>query len=140
MQRQIELMQKLRLETTERSTLINITAEVQQLVSASGVEQGLCLVYSPHTTAGITVQEGYDPDVTRDIAVHLEQMVPHTGDYRHAEGNSDSHIKAMLTGNSQALPVEYGKLQLGRWQAIFFCEFDGPRQRTVWVQIVGNTK
>lgn len=130
------MMQKIQLETSQRSALVNITSEVQDLVRQSGVEEGLCLIYSPHTTAGITIQEGFDPDVVRDITAHLEKNVPHEGDYRHAEGNSDSHIKAMLTGNSQTLPVAYGKAQLGRWQAIFFCEFDGPRERSVWVQVV----
>jgi secondary thiamine-phosphate synthase enzyme len=132
-------MQRLRLKTTERSTLVSITSEVQEIVSRSGVEQGLCLIYSPHTTAGITIQEGYDPDVVRDIVAHLDRQVPHEGDYRHAEGNSDSHLKTLMTGNSQTLPVEYGKVQLGRWQVIFFCEFDGPRERTIWVQVVAAT-
>lgn len=130
------MMQKIQLTTNQRSALVNITSEVQDMVRQSGVEEGLCVIYSPHTTAGITIQEGFDPDVVRDIAAHLAKNVPHEGEYHHAEGNSDSHIKAMLTGNSQTLPVAYGKAQLGRWQAIFFCEFDGPRERSVWVQVV----
>lgn len=133
-------MQKLRLTTTTRSTLVDITDEINRLVSESNIQRGLCLVFSPHTTAGITVQEGYDPDVVRDITTFLNREVPHEGDYRHAEGNSDSHIKALMTGNSQTLPVEDGQLQLGRWQAIFFCEFDGPRERTVWVQLIESDK
>jgi secondary thiamine-phosphate synthase enzyme len=133
-------MQKLRLTTKTRSTLVDITADINRLVSASGVQQGLCLVFSPHTTAGITVQEGYDPDVVRDITEFLNRAVPYEGDYRHAEGNSDSHIKALMTGTSQTLPVEDGRLQLGRWQAVFFCEFDGPRERTVWVQLIESDK
>lgn len=116
--------------------MINITAEVKQLVAASGVKRGLCLIHAPHTTAGISVQEGYDPDVVRDTLAALERQVPHDGDYQHAEGNSAAHIKSLLTGCGQLLPIEYGKLQLGRWQAIFFCEYDGPRERTVWVQII----
>jgi secondary thiamine-phosphate synthase enzyme len=82
------------------------------------------------------VQEGYDPDVARDVLATLDQLVPEEGDYRHAEGNSAAHIKSLMTGSGQYLPIEYGKLQLGRWQAIFFCEFDGPRERAVWVQII----
>lgn len=133
-------MQTLRFRTHKRCELVNITNQVLELVAQSGVERGLCHIHAPHTTAGITVQEGYDPDVVRDILAHLQKAVPETGDYHHAEGNSDSHIKALLTGSGQVLPIEYGKLQLGRWQAIFFCEFDGPRERTVWIQIIGETK
>ena len=133
-------MHTLRLSTTERCAMINITAEVARLVSESGIKRGLCLVQAPHTTAGIAVQEGYDPDVVRDTLLALERMVPKTGDYQHAEGNSDAHIKSLMTGGSQMLPIEYGKLQLGRWQAIFFCEYDGPRERTVWVQIIADTR
>jgi len=119
--------------------MVNISAHIQQLVTQSGVKRGLCLVFAPHTTAGVAVQEGFDPDVSRDILGKLEGLVPREGDYRHAEGNSDAHIKALMTGSSQTLPVEYGKLQLGRWQAVFFCEYDGPRERTVWVQIVESS-
>lgn len=129
-------MQTLHLQTQERCALVNITSEVAQLVAQSGVRSGLCLIHAPHTTAGITIQEGFDPDVERDILAHLEKHIPANGDYKHAEGNSDSHLKSMLTGAGQTLPIEFGKLQLGRWQAIFFCEFDGPRDRTVWVQII----
>lgn len=132
----MEMMQTLHLSTSERCSLVNITNQVAEAVATSGVRRGLCLIHAPHTTAGITVQEGFDPDVARDILAHLERAVPESGDYRHAEGNSDSHLKSLLTGANQVLPIEYGKLQLGRWQAIFFCEFDGPRERTVWVQII----
>jgi secondary thiamine-phosphate synthase enzyme len=116
--------------------MVNITAEVGQIVAQSGVKRGLCLIHAPHTTAGIAIQEGYDPDVVRDILASLDRLVPLHGDYHHAEGNSDAHIKSLMTGAGQYLPVEYGKLQLGRWQAVFFCEFDGPRERTVWVQVI----
>lgn len=131
-------MQTLHLQTQKRCDLVNITGQVLEAVEASGVERGLCLIHAPHTTAGIVVQEGYDPDVVRDVLAHLEKAVPEAGDYRHAEGNSDSHIKALMTGAGQVLPIEFGKLQLGRWQAIFFCEFDGPRDRTVWIQIING--
>lgn len=129
-------MQTIKITTSRRGEMVNITGEVQRLVRESGVKRGLCCVHAPHTTAGITVQEGYDPDVARDILASLERLVPHAGDYRHAEGNSDSHIKALMCGASQTLPVEYGELQIGRWQQVFFCEFDGPRSRTAWVHII----
>jgi secondary thiamine-phosphate synthase enzyme len=128
-------MQTLRLSTKQKSEMVNITNEVKRVVQESGVRRGICLIHAPHTTAGVTVQEGYDPDVVRDITRYLSTHVPEEGDYQHAEGNSDSHIKALLTGNAQMLPVEFGVLQLGRWQAIFFCEYDGPRERSVWVQV-----
>jgi len=131
-------MQTLHLSTNSSNEMVNITAEVARLVSESGVRRGLCVIHAPHTTAGITIQEGYDPDVCRDVLTKLSELVPREGDYTHAEGNSDSHIKALMTGSSQTLPIEYGKLQLGRWQAVFFCEFDGPRQRSVWVQIIAD--
>ncbi len=131
-------MQTLHFSTQTLNEMVNITARVQELVTRSGVRRGLCLIHAPHTTAGIAVQEGFDPDVTRDILSSLQAMVPREGDYQHAEGNSDAHIKALFTGGSQTLPIEYGKLQLGRWQAVFFCEFDGPRSRSVWVQIIAD--
>ena len=133
-------MHTLRLSTKERCGLINITAEISRLVGESGVRRGLCLIHAPHTTAGIAVQEGYDADVARDMLATLERLVPQQGDYRHAEGNSPAHIKSLMTGPGQTLPIEYGKLQLGRWQAVFFCEFDGPRERTIWVQIINDGK
>ncbi len=132
-------MQTLHFSTQAPCEMVNITSRVQDIVAQSGVRRGLCLIHAPHTTAGIAVQEGFDPDVTRDILATFEALVPKTGDYRHAEGNSDAHIKALCTGNSQTLPIEYGKLQLGRWQAVFFCEFDGPRQRSVWVQVIADS-
>ena len=129
-------MQTLHFSTSQPHEMINITARVQEIVSQSGVRRGLCLIHAPHTTAGITVQEGFDPDVSRDVLSTLARLVPREGDYLHAEGNSDAHVKALMTGSGQTLPIEYGKLQLGRWQAVFFCEYDGPRERSVWVQII----
>ena len=120
--------------------MINLTAEVRRVVAQSGVKRGICLIHVPHTTAAVAVQEGYDPDVARDILVALDKLVPQQGDYQHAEGNSAAHIKSLITGTSQMLPIEYGTLQLGRWQAVFFCEFDGPRERTVWIQIIPEEK
>lgn len=129
-------MEKFHLSTSHTCELVNITAQVRDIVAKSGVKRGMCLIHAPHTTAGITVQEGYDPDVARDIETALFGLVPQEGDYKHAEGNSAAHIKSLMTGTNQVLPIEYGQLQLGRWQAIFFCEYDGPRERTVWVQIL----
>ena len=120
--------------------MVNVTAEVRRVVAQSGVRRGICLIHVPHTTAAVAVQEGYDPDVARDILMALDKLVPQQGDYQHAEGNSAAHIKSLMTGTSQMLPVEYGTLQLGRWQAVFFCEFDGPRERTVWIQIIPEEK
>lgn len=131
-------MQTIRLRTEQRDAMLNITGQVAQIVAESGVKRGLCLIHAPHTTAGITIQEGYDPDVARDILVALDGLAPTNGNYHHAEGNAPAHIKSLMTGSSQTLPIEYGKLQLGRWQAVFFCEFDGPRDRTIWVQIMGD--
>ena len=131
-------MQTLRFRTHKRSEMVNITTEVNRVVAESGIKRGLCLIHAPHTTAAIAVQEGYDPDVVRDVLVALDELVPWEAEYHHAEGNSAAHIKCLMTGAGQTLPIEYGTLQLGRWQAIFFCEFDGPRDRTVWVQIIGD--
>lgn len=131
-------MQTIKLRTQKRDEMVNITTEVTKIVAQSGVKRGLCLIHAPHTTAGITIQEGYDPDVARDILVALDGLAPQEGNYFHAEGNSPAHIKSLMIGPGQTLPIEYGTLQLGRWQAIFFCEFDGPRDRTIWVQILGN--
>ena len=116
--------------------MLNITAQVKDIVAQSGVKRGICLIHAPHTTAGIAVQEGYDADVVRDIETTLRTLVPQFGDYKHAEGNSAAHIKSLMCGPGQTLPIEQGHLQLGRWQAVFFCEFDGPRERSVWVTIV----
>ncbi len=126
----------LEVKTTRRTHLLDITAEVEKLVAASGIQHGVCQLYVPHTTAGITINESDDPEVARDIEATLDRLVPKDGPYRHWEGNADSHIKSTLTGVSQTVPIEDGRLALGRWQGIFFCEFDGPRQRQVRVRIV----
>ena len=128
-------VETLRLKTSQRTQWVNITAEVSRCVTASGVSSGVCHIYCPHTTAGITINEGYDPDVASDMEAAFDRMVPRDAGYRHAEGNSDSHIKATLVGSSQSVWIKGGALQLGRWQAIFFCEFDGPRAREVLVRI-----
>ena len=130
--------QALAVETTARTEIKDITKEVARLVAQSGVENGLCHLYVPHTTAGILVNESDDPDVARDIGNTLDRLVPRNAGYKHYEGNADSHIKSSLVGVSETVPVEGGKLGLGRWQGIFFCEFDGPRRREVKVRIVGD--
>lgn len=126
----------LAVRTSRRTELKNITEEVQKLVTESACSSGVCHLYVPHTTAGVTVNEADDPSVARDIETTLDQLIPHKGDYRHAEGNSDSHIKTALVGPSECVMIEGGKLALGRWQGIFFCEFDGPRTREIRVKIV----
>jgi secondary thiamine-phosphate synthase enzyme len=122
-------------KTVQRTDMIDITPSVQKEVSNAGIQDGFCAVYVPHTTAGITINEGADPDVCEDIMAKLSELVPARKGYRHAEGNADSHIKASLTGSSVLVLVENGRLVLGTWQKIFFCEFDGPRTRKVYVKV-----
>jgi secondary thiamine-phosphate synthase enzyme len=124
--------------TSSRCELVDVTERVAALTEELGVRDGAVLVSSPHTTAGITVNEGYDPDVAGDLLRRLERLAPHgEPDDRHDEGNSDSHLKTAFVGTAQLVPVEGGQLVLGRWQRIFFCEFDGPRSRTLRVGRVG---
>ncbi|MGD0906997.1 MAG: secondary thiamine-phosphate synthase enzyme YjbQ [Candidatus Acidiferrales bacterium] len=126
----------LNVKTSRRTEWVKITSEVNRCVVASGVSSGICHLYVPHTTAGVTINEGDDPDVARDAEAAFDRMVPRDAGYKHYEGNSDSHVKASLLGCSQSVWIEDGRLRLGRWQAIFFCEFDGPRNREVHVKIV----
>ena len=121
--------------TARRAQLFDVTARVAEVVERSGVADGVCHVFVPHTTAGVTINEGADPDVARDIEAQLGRVVPKDADYRHGEGNSDSHIKTVLAGPIAIAPVRGGKLSLGTWQAIFLCEWDGPRTRTVEVGV-----
>ncbi len=124
---------------TERgSQFINITPTCRDLVGKADISEGICLVYVPHTTAGVTINEAADPAVVRDISAQLAKLVPAGAGYTHAEGNADAHIKACLIGSSVQVPVANGRLVLGTWQGIFFCEFDGPRRRSVHVQVIGN--
>jgi secondary thiamine-phosphate synthase enzyme len=111
---------------------------VQGAVQRSGVSSGICYLYVPHTTAGVTINEHADPDVARDLEGVFDRLVPQKGPYRHSEGNSDSHAKAVLVGPGQVIFVERGELALGRWQGVFFCEFDGPRQRRLHVKVVAD--
>jgi secondary thiamine-phosphate synthase enzyme len=127
---------ELSIRTERRTQLFDITAGVQRQVKDSGASSGVCHVYIPHTTAGVTINEHDDPNVALDIEAAMDRLVPNDAGYRHAEGNSDSHIKAALIGNSVTIFIAGGKLDLGRWQGVFFCEFDGPRARTIKVRIV----
>ena len=131
-------MHELKINTSKRNELIDITSELQKIVSASKIREGICIVYCPHTTAGILINENADNDVKKDILKMLEKLVPENAGYAHAEGNSDAHIKSSLIGNNQTLVISNGKIQLGSWGGIFFAEFDGPRQRRVLVQIIGK--
>jgi len=125
------------ISTRHRCELVDLTRKVQEQVSAAGLKSGLVTVYCPHTTAGITINENADPDVRRDLLFALERAVPNEG-FHHGEGNSDSHTKASMVGPSVTVIVEDGQLQLGTWQSIFFCEFDGPRRRNVWVKVIAG--
>lgn len=129
---------RIEVSTRSRNEFIDITSRISDELKKTGVQNGTCYVYMPHTTAGLTINENADPDVTRDILAGLTRLVPMKGDYRHAEGNSDAHIKASLMGFSQMIPVIDGQLALGTWQGIYFCEFDGPRNRHVLVDISGE--
>jgi len=128
-------MRKFSVKTTSREVLKDVTSEVKEIVREADLNEGVCTLYVPHTTAAITINESADPDVARDITDQLSEIVPHDRSYRHREGNSDAHIKSSLVGNSARVFVENGELQLGTWQGIFFAEFDGPRTRNVWARL-----
>jgi secondary thiamine-phosphate synthase enzyme len=130
------MIRQLRVQTKSRTELVDITQGVQRLVAESGIRSGVCYVYVPHTTSGITVNENTDPNVGRDILKELNKVIPFDDQYSHNEGNSAAHIKSTLVGVSKAVMVEEGRLALGTWQAIFYCEFDGPRDRRVFVKVM----
>ncbi len=132
------MIHELKVTTDSRTQFVDITASVRNIIRQSNVQDGLVVVYSPHTTAGITINEAADPSVVVDMINKLNELVPRSGAYRHAEGNSDSHIKASLMGSSVNLFINDSKLLLGVWQGIFFCEFDGPRTRKVIVKILSD--
>ena len=129
-------METFSVSTKERVDLVDITSQVAQEVAKSSVGSGTVTIYIPHTTCGVTINESADPDVARDIKMHLTKLVPKDGDFRHSEGNSDSHIKTSMIGSSENIFIENGKLVLGMWQGIFLCDFDGPRTRKVYMKIV----
>jgi secondary thiamine-phosphate synthase enzyme len=128
-------MHTLHLQTHSTTELVDITREVQSLVTGSHIQEGLCVVYVPHTTAGVTINEAADPSVKADLLMELNKIVPFQDRYQHTEGNSAAHIKASLVGSSVTVPISGGSLALGTWQGIYFCEFDGPRRRQVLVRI-----
>ncbi|MCZ6479976.1 MAG: secondary thiamine-phosphate synthase enzyme YjbQ [Candidatus Methylomirabilales bacterium] len=130
-------MIKFKVKTETREAFYEITSEVQRAVDRSGVSEGICHIYVPHTTAAVLIQEAHDPAVARDIVTHLRRLIPREAGFQHQEDNADSHIKATAVGNTVPVFVEQGKLCLGTWQGIFFCEFDGPRTREVWVKVQG---
>lgn len=130
------MKQTIEVSTSQRIQTLDITADVQAAIGA--LDGGICVVYSPHTTTGVTINEGADPDVARDVERALAKLFPKEGDYRHYEGNSDSHLKSILTGASATMLVEEGRLVLGRWQSVYFCEFDGPRTRRVFVKTIAG--
>jgi secondary thiamine-phosphate synthase enzyme len=132
------MIKKLDIKTNQKVEFHEVTGMVRQAVRGSDVHDGVCHVYVPHTTAGVTINEHADPDVVRDIIDGLGRMVPDGATYRHAEGNSPAHIKAALVGTTATVLVENGDLVLGTWQGIFLCEFDGPRSRQVYVKVVGK--
>ena len=123
-------------KTSEHSQMIEITAEIRRIVAESGVKDGICTVFIPHTTAAVTINENADSDVVRDFIMELNKIVPWEDGYHHAEGNSAAHLKSSMTGFSQQIIIEDGRLVLGTWQGIYFCEFDGPRHRKVYVKIM----
>lgn len=128
---------RLSFKTTDRCEMVDITSDVQRAVRAARVMEGIALVFVPHTTAGVTIQENADPDVKHDLLGKLDRLIPKREDfYRHAEGNSDSHLKTVLTGSSVQIILDGGRLMLGQWQGVYLCEFDGPRTREVLVKIV----
>jgi len=131
-------MQQIEVKTHQQCEMRDITPEVERLVGKSGVTSGICYVFVPHTTAAVTINENADPDVTSDILMELNKLIPLKDRYLHAEGNSAAHIKSSIVGCSQKVFIEEGSLRLGTWQSLFFCEFDGPRNRTVWVKVVSD--
>jgi len=131
-------MVSIEVATRSRVEMVNITPRIQDAVTSTGVSTGVCFIHVPHTTAGVTVNEAFDPDVAADVSSALSRLVPYQAGYAHSEGNADAHIKSVLVGTSQTIPVEDGRLALGRWQGVFFCEFDGPRRRQVYLTIVSD--
>ncbi len=130
------MMREMEVRTSKREEMVDVTRAVEEVVSSSGVKEGVCYIYVPHTTAGVFINEHADPSVARDIRETLARLVPSGAGYRHLEGNADAHIKATLVGTSQAVLVRGGRLLLGTWQGIFFAEFDGPRRRKVLIKVL----
>ena len=134
--KEVVMLKKIAVQTNTQTQIIDITAQIQKVVRESGISEGLCCVFIPHTTAGVTINENADPSVKHDIIMELNKVIPLNDHYSHLEGNSAAHIKASIIGSSVNVPVENNNLLLGTWQGICFCEFDGPRQRNVYVKII----
>lgn len=128
-------MEKINIKTARRIELVDITEEIQNIVTKNKIKEGVCFLFCPHTTAGLTINENADPSVKKDILNTLNKLVPENAGYAHSEGNADSHVKSSLLGSSVTLFIEGGQLALGTWQGIYFCEGDGPRSRQVWVKL-----
>lgn len=131
-------MEKLQVRTTSREQIVDITGQVRALAARIGQKSGLLALFCPHTTAAVSINENSDPDVKRDILYHLKKTIPQSPEFKHFENNADAHIKSVLTGFSVVLLVEKGEIQLGRWQAVYFCEFDGPKEREVWAKFLAE--
>jgi secondary thiamine-phosphate synthase enzyme len=129
-------MEEMSVKTSRKVEMIDITGEVNRRIKKSGAQEGICLIYCPHTTAGLTINENADPNVVRDILNGLDRLIPEDHPYLHAEGNSPAHIKSSILGCSTTIIISGGILSLGTWQSLFFCEFDGPRTRSVWIKIL----
>ncbi len=129
-------MKQINVSTRSRTELVDITSQVERVVSESGVQDGVCHIYVPHTTAGVTINENADPSVREDILMELNKTIPFQDNYKHLEGNAAAHIKATIVGSSETILVERGRLVLGTWQGLFFCEFDGPRSRRALIKII----
>jgi secondary thiamine-phosphate synthase enzyme len=129
-------MNTINIQTKKRNELIDITAQVQKIIERESAKEGICTIFCPHTTAGLTINENADPSVKKDILNYLSKLIPESEDFTHSEGNSDSHIKASLLGSSLQVIVEDKRLVLGTWQGIYFCEFDGPRSRSVFIHFL----
>ncbi len=132
------MVRYINVKSRSRTEFIDITEKIQEVIKDAGITSGVCSLFIPHTTAGITINEGVDPSVQRDIQTFLNRLVPFDGDYHHREGNSSAHIKASIIGSSQNILIDEGKIVLGTWQSIFFCEFDGPRHRRVALRFIAN--
>jgi secondary thiamine-phosphate synthase enzyme len=133
-------MNILKIKTDQREQILDITRQVREFVLKNGFASGILAVFCPHTTAAVSINENADPDVKRDILYHLKKTIPQSPEFKHFEDNADAHIKSVLTGFSLALIVENGEIQLGRWQGIYFCEFDGPKDRELWLKYLPGPK
>jgi secondary thiamine-phosphate synthase enzyme len=129
-------MENFTVHSKDRTEIIDLTQKLQSVIKENGIKNGICYVFIPHTTAGVTINENADPDVKYDMLMELNKVIPFNDSYRHMEGNSAAHIKASLFGNSETIFVKDGRLQLGTWQGVYFCEFDGPRTRQIWVNLI----